>query len=66
MENKYFVDERRVKMIEILKKNRRVKTKELATYFSVTEDLIRKDFNILEKRGLISKVYGGCILKTKM
>ncbi|GAA0343342.1 DeoR/GlpR family DNA-binding transcription regulator [Bacillus carboniphilus] len=66
MDQKYFVDERRNKIIEILNKKRRVKTKELAAYFSVTEDLIRKDFNFLEKKGLITKVYGGGILKTKM
>jgi DeoR/GlpR family transcriptional regulator of sugar metabolism len=65
-ENKYFVEERRKKIIDILTSKKNVKTSELADFFSVTEDLIRKDFSVLEKQDLIKKVYGGAILKTKM
>jgi DeoR/GlpR family transcriptional regulator of sugar metabolism len=65
-ENKYFVEERRKKIIDILTSKKSVKTGELANLFSVTEDLIRKDFSVLEKQNLIKRVYGGAILKTKM
>jgi DeoR/GlpR family transcriptional regulator of sugar metabolism len=65
-ENKYFVEERRNKILEMLTSKKSVKTTELAAFFSVTEDLIRKDFNVLEKQNLINRVYGGAILKTKM
>jgi DeoR/GlpR family transcriptional regulator of sugar metabolism len=65
-ENKYFVEERRKKIIEILTAKKNVKTSELANFFSVTEDLIRKDFSVLEKQNLIKRVYGGAILITKM
>jgi DeoR/GlpR family transcriptional regulator of sugar metabolism len=66
VDNKYFVEERRMKIMDILTSKKSVKTSELATFFSVTEDLIRKDFNLLEKQELIKRVYGGAILKTKM
>lgn len=66
MVKSYFVEERRKAIIELLQKEKRVKVKDLATLFSVTEDLIRKDFAILEKKGLLQRTYGGAILKAKM
>lgn len=38
-----------------------VKVKELAPRFGVTEDCIRKDLTLLEKRGLLKKTYGGAV-----
>lgn len=38
-----------------------VRVKELAPRFGVTEDSIRKDLTLLEKRGLLKKTYGGAV-----
>ena len=38
-----------------------VKVAELASHYGVTEDLIRKDLTLLEKKGLLKKVYGGAV-----
>lgn len=38
-----------------------VKVKELALRFGVTEDCIRKDLTLLEKRGQLKKIYGGAV-----
>jgi DeoR/GlpR family transcriptional regulator of sugar metabolism len=66
MSKEYFVEERRKKIIDILHKQKRVKVRELSEMFSVSEDLIRKDFNVLEKQNILKRTYGGAILNTKM
>lgn len=38
-----------------------VLVKELAIKYDVTQDSIRKDLNILQKRGLLKKTYGGAV-----
>lgn len=38
-----------------------VRVKELAPRFGVTEDSIRKDLTLLERRGLLKKTYGGAV-----
>ncbi|MEG1131984.1 MAG: DeoR/GlpR family DNA-binding transcription regulator [Romboutsia sp.] len=58
-----FLEERYEKTIEIIKKNGRVKVKELAKLFDVTEDCIRKDLKELEVRGHLKRVYGGAIIQ---
>ncbi|MEG1131685.1 MAG: DeoR/GlpR family DNA-binding transcription regulator [Romboutsia sp.] len=56
-----FLEERYEKTIEIVKKNGRVKVKDLAKLFDVTEDCVRKDLKELEVRGHLKRVYGGAI-----
>lgn len=47
---------------EIQKKGE-VNVKDLSKNFSVSEDSIRKDLKVLEKEGLITRIYGGAKLK---
>lgn len=56
-----FVEERHNMISTILHKNGKVKVKELSEKFSVTEDCIRKDLSILEKQGVLKRVYGGAV-----
>lgn len=56
-----FVEERHNVIIELLEKDGRIKVKELSTHFNLTEDAIRKDLSILEKKGLLKRVYGGAV-----
>lgn len=56
-----FVEERQNIILGILHKNGKVKVKELSEKFKVTEDCIRKDLSILEKQGVLKRVYGGAV-----
>lgn len=58
-----FLEERYEKIIDCLKKEGRVKVKDLSNIFKVTEDCIRKDLKVLENRGALKRVYGGAILQ---
>lgn len=57
-----FLEERYEKIIDCLKKEGRVKVKDLSDKFNVTEDCIRKDLRFLESTGALKRVYGGAIL----
>lgn len=57
-----FVEERQNLIVEELKENGKVRVKDLSEKFSVSEDLIRKDLNVLEKAGKLKKMYGGAVL----
>ena len=46
-----FVEERQALIYEELQSNGRVRVKDLSKKFNVSEDLIRKDLNVLEKEG---------------
>ncbi|MEF2293491.1 DeoR family transcriptional regulator [Virgibacillus dokdonensis] len=60
------LQEQRHHMIEsFLKQQKAVKASELATLLDVSIDTIRRDFEVLEKNGIIKKVHGGAILKQK-
>ncbi len=56
-----FAKQRQQQIVEEVNGNGSVKVKELAIKFKVTEDSIRKDLTILEKRGLLKKTYGGAM-----
>ncbi len=58
-----FLEERYEKILTTLEEEGRVKVKELAKSFQVTEDCIRKDLKELEARGKLKRVYGGAIVK---
>lgn len=53
--------ERQNMIVEAVNKNGSVLVKELSEKFQVTEDSIRKDLTLLEKKGLLKKTYGGAI-----
>ncbi len=55
------VEERHQLILDELHQKGRVKVKDLAERFSVTEDLIRKDLNVLEQAGQLKRNYGGAL-----
>lgn len=56
-----FVEERQETILALLEENGRVKVKELSEQFKVTEDCIRKDLAVMEKKGLLQRAYGGAV-----
>ncbi len=56
-----FAEDRRKEIVNKVKREGSVKVDILAKQFQVTEDCIRKDLTILEKDGLLKKVYGGAV-----
>ena len=56
-----FVEERHNLIISSLEKKGKIKVKELSQEFGLTEDAIRKDLAVLEKKGLLKRVYGGAV-----
>lgn len=55
------VEQRHKYILEQLNEKGKVRVKDLAEHFSVTEDLIRKDLNVLENAGQLKRKYGGAI-----
>lgn len=53
--------ERQNKIVEMVNVNGSVLVKELSELFDVTEDSIRKDLSLLEKKGMLKKTYGGAV-----
>ncbi len=50
---------RQEKVLELLKNNQNISVSQIATQLHVSEPTIRRDFTELEKRGIITKFYGG-------
>ncbi|MBS4214272.1 DeoR/GlpR family DNA-binding transcription regulator [Neobacillus rhizophilus] len=48
-----------------LKRQKAVKAAELASLLDVSIDTIRRDLEVLEKKGIVKRVHGGAILKQK-
>lgn len=61
-----FAEERLEKIIDILYRDGKVVVKDLSRQFDISQDSIRKDLKVLEKRGLIERTYGGAILKSQI
>ncbi|OAA91561.1 DeoR/GlpR family DNA-binding transcription regulator [Clostridium ljungdahlii] len=61
-----FTEERLEQILSILNENGRVKVKELSERFNVSEGMIRKDLQRLEKDGALQRTYGGAILNRKI
>lgn len=57
-----FANERLHEILNILKKDGKVKVKDLSIKFNVTEDCIRKDLKTLEKDNNLKRIYGGAVL----
>ena len=55
--------ERRKAIMERLKKDEKVYVRDLARDFKVTEETVRRDLERLEKEDLLSRNYGGAVLK---
>ena len=58
---KMFAQKRREIIAELVNTEGEVLVKELSARFFVTEDCIRKDLAILEREGLLSRLYGGAV-----
>lgn len=56
-----FAEERLDRILSILQSDGKVKVKDLSNLFNVTEDCIRKDLKLLEKKGLLKRTYGGAV-----
>ncbi|MGZ9772751.1 DeoR/GlpR family DNA-binding transcription regulator [Bacillus toyonensis] len=56
-----FTEERREKILELLKKDGRVIAKDLAESFDMSIDSIRRDLSIMEKDGLLKRTHGGAV-----
>ncbi|MDB5241260.1 MAG: alkaline phosphatase [Spirosoma sp.] len=63
MANGMLANQRRDKILELLKEDGSAKVVDLARLFKVTEVTIRQDLDKLEKDGLIIKEHGGAYLK---
>ena len=53
---------RQEKIIELLTKNKNLSTEELADYFNVSTQTIRRDLDSLEEQGIVNKMYGGATI----
>ena len=58
-----FMEERLDEILEIMKDEKKVLVKDLSEKFNVSESMIRKDLQRLEKEGNIKRTYGGAILE---
>ena len=56
-----FAQERQESIVNQVNIEGSVRVKDLSIKFAVTEDCIRKDLAILEKKGLLKKAYGGAV-----
>lgn len=56
-----FAEERQNQIVALVNKHGSVRVKELSERFEVTEDSIRKDLTLLEKKGFLRKTYGGAM-----
>lgn len=61
-----FMEERLEAILKILKVEGKVLVKDLSEKFGVTEGMIRKDLQKLEKQGNIKRTYGGAMLERKI
>ncbi len=57
------VEERRAKIVQMLKYERTVKVSALMQAFGVSVETIRRDLEFLEDEGFLKRVYGGAIRK---
>ena len=60
-----FIEERHKCILKLLEKDGKVIVKELSDRFNVSESMIRKDLQTLEKENLLKRTYGGAIRLTR-
>lgn len=58
-------NDRQNKIMELLERDGSVKVSNLVNLLDVSLETIRRDLDVLEKKGIVEKVYGGAILKNK-
>lgn len=55
---------RQQEIVRILKEEKIINTADIASHFDVSIETIRRDFDQLEKQGILNKTYGGAELRT--
>ncbi len=58
--------DRQARIQKLIKEKQIVKVAELSRLFGVTELTIRRDFDILEKRGVLERTHGGAVLRRRV
>lgn len=58
---KHLVEDRRIKLVQMLNLSGSIRVRDLAHHFGVTMETIRKDLLALEQQGLLQKRHGGAI-----
>lgn len=61
-----FVEERKQKILNILKQKEKISVNELSSIFSVSKVIIRKDLCQMEEEDILTRTHGGAILKKKI
>jgi DeoR family glycerol-3-phosphate regulon repressor len=61
LEETMFIEERHKHILDLLESDGKVLVKDLSTQFEVSESMIRKDLQVLEKNNLLQRTYGGAI-----
>lgn len=56
-----FIEERHKYILDLLERDGKVLVKDLSAQFQVSESMIRKDLQVLEKKNLLQRTYGGAI-----
>ncbi|SFC97852.1 DeoR/GlpR family DNA-binding transcription regulator [Clostridium uliginosum] len=56
-----FIEERYKYILDLLEKDGKVLVKDLSSQFNISESMIRKDLQVLEKKNLLQRTYGGAI-----
>ena len=56
-----FIEERYKYILDLLDKDGKVLVKDLSVQFNISESMIRKDLQVLEKKNLLQRTYGGAI-----
>lgn len=56
-----FIEERHKHILDLLERDGKVLVKDLSIQFQVSESMIRKDLQTLEKNNLLQRTYGGAI-----
>lgn len=62
--DKMFGEERRIKIADIISKDKSITVSELSEMFNVSESTIRRDLHALEEKGFIQRTHGGAILSS--
>ncbi|MBQ8396947.1 MAG: DeoR/GlpR transcriptional regulator [Clostridia bacterium] len=62
---KYNIEQRKAKILELLRTNGEVRVAELSRIFNISEVTVRFDLESLESQGLLTRVYGGAVSANK-
>jgi len=61
-----FAEERRIEILELIKKRKKITVPELCSHFNISGATIRNDLRELKQQGLLIRTHGGAIEKTQM